>query len=80
MTRWELITNDNYIIAATECIIRSKCNVGDMRKALNRFLIQWKAELLHGEQPSGGCGDKKCKACYPYKHLIPKTMLNADTK
>ena len=74
MTRWELVTSDDYIIANVECIIVSKKSVIKTRQELNEFFVKLKNELLHGEQKNGGCNNPNCKICYPYDHLKPKTI------
>jgi hypothetical protein len=68
MTRWEFINSDEYIDAGIELIIRSGRPVKEMRKELSEKFKQLRDELLHGQQPASGCGNKKCKVCYPYKH------------
>jgi len=74
MKRWKLINSDEYIKASVECIVTSGKPIKKTRNELNKFFIQLKKELLHGEQPITGCGNFKCKVCYPYKHLIPKII------
>jgi len=68
MERWNLITSDGYLTASIECIVVSKKPVKKTRKELNKFLIGYRNEILHGDQ-GNGCSNKNCKVCYPYKHL-----------
>lgn len=75
MTRWELITNDGYLEANIECIIRSRQSVLEMRKEANKFVKKYRDELLHGDRGRKGCLNPNCKVCYPYKHLRPKTPI-----
>jgi hypothetical protein len=66
ITRWDLVTSDAAVEVYVESIVLSGRKVTDMRKELIRYFLKYRNELLHGEQPSGGCGNKKCKVCYPY--------------
>ena len=74
MGRWELVTSDEWIIATTECIVVSKKKVSEIRKELNDFFLQYRDELLHGNQGLG-CYDKKCKVCYICGHK-KKLIIN----
>lgn len=67
MERWKLITSDEWVIATTELIVVNNKKITEIRKELNDFFLQYRDELLHGNQGLG-CFDKKCKVCYPYGH------------
>lgn len=46
MTRWDLITSDEYISVNVESIIRTMCSVRRMREEANEFIINLRNELL----------------------------------
>lgn len=53
MTRWELITSDEYISATVECIVVSKKSIIETRKELTEFFIDLRNELLNVEREVG---------------------------
>lgn len=71
MTRWEFITSDEYLKATADLSVRVGVSFKDLRKEIYEFMHKYRDELLHGEQPKGGCGNEDCKVCYPYEHLKP---------
>jgi hypothetical protein len=69
MTRWELITSDDYVIASTECIIRSGLSVKAMRKEMDDFIIGLKKELLAAQSKEGSPGEERRFTELLYKQL-----------
>lgn len=73
MTREEFIKRDEYLIATVECIVVSRKSIIKTREELNKFLLDWRDELLlYAQQPnsepqpqlqqanvSGSCGKSK---------------------